>query len=119
MAKNLKKLSFAKEELVNLNEYEMSHIKGGEAGTTTVTKITKSSKACAESATATINLTYDITKDASWWMCRPGCDCDRGGDNYRPQEIEIQESMGLESQTYNSETGYCCLPEIIIPSDKR
>ncbi|MBR3303535.1 MAG: class I lanthipeptide [Bacteroidales bacterium] len=44
MAKNLKKLSFAKEELVNLNEYEMSHIKGGEEGWTTIPKFTKWAK---------------------------------------------------------------------------
>ena len=115
MTKNLKKLSFAKEELVNLNEYEMSHIKGGEAGTTTVTKITKSSKACAESATATINLTYDITKDASWWMCRPGCDCDRGGDNDRPQDFQIEEP----GSTYVLEDGSCLLNTLIVTAEKK
>lgn len=53
--KELKKLNLEKEEIINLNEYEMDAVKGG------------STWACS---IASVALTYEIGKDSSWWNCQ-------------------------------------------------
>lgn len=61
--KKLRKLSLNKEEIVNLNNFEMRDLKGG------------STYACAvETALLTyevITITYDAGQQASWWQCSP------------------------------------------------
>lgn len=107
MAKNLKKLSFAKEELVNLNEYEMSHIKGGEAGTTTIVRISlKATKKLTETYSV-----YTATRELTLW----GNNDRHGGDNDRPQDFQIEEP----GSTYVLEDGSCLLNTLIVTAEKK
>ncbi len=108
MSKNLKKLTFAKEELVNLNEYEMSHIKGGEesAGTTIEFYL-----AVASLAVASIAFGYDVSKDWSWWYCPKGCECDKEKDEQNEGPIYV----GEEASATIGENGVdCYFPTLIV-----
>lgn len=59
--KELKKLNLEKEEIINLNEYEMEAVKGG-----------STYKCYIETAISAIGLTietYKLGKEESWWRC--------------------------------------------------
>lgn len=58
--KELKKLNLEKEEIINLNEYEMDAVKGG------------SSAVCISASAAVITAvkeTYEFGEARSWWTC--------------------------------------------------
>ena len=60
--KKLKKLVLKKEEIVNLNDYQMGQMKGG------------SSWPCAGSIAGSIATSievYSLGKEESWWTCPP------------------------------------------------
>ncbi|QIK61406.1 rSAM-modified peptide [Dysgonomonas sp. HDW5A] len=54
--KELKKIELKKDEVINLNNEEMGDLKGG------------STWACA-TVTLVTYITYDNTKERSWWSC--------------------------------------------------
>lgn len=62
--KKLKKLILKKEEIVNLNDYQMGQMKGGSSW--------PCAKSVIESAISFYNViesVYDHGKDESWWNC--------------------------------------------------
>ena len=65
--KKLKKLVLKKEEIVNLNDFQMGQMKGGSS-------VPCSSAGCAGSVIASITLSievYSLGKEESWWNCPP------------------------------------------------
>ncbi|MDR0231250.1 MAG: class I lanthipeptide [Dysgonamonadaceae bacterium] len=56
--KKLKKLTLRKEEIVNLNDYEMNVVQGG-----------GSSLACVTAVSAFSIAGYSLGKEESWWNC--------------------------------------------------
>ena len=88
--KKLKKLVLKKEEIVNLNDYQMRKIQGG------------STYECATSVIDTIGLSIDIYrlgKEASWWRC---------------PESQQEDCMTDISKYFM--TGGCLIPEVDIYS---
>lgn len=93
--KKLKKLVLKKEEIVNLNEYQMKQIQGG----STYVCVAKS---IAESLAASISVVvsvYETGKETSVWTC---------------PESQQEDCMGDISKYFM--TGGCLIPEVDVPS---
>lgn len=89
--KMLKKLVLKKEEIVNLNEYQMKQIQGG----STYWCIAKS---IIETIASAVSV-YEAGKEISVWNC---------------PESQPEDCMGDISKYFM--TGGCLIPEVEIPS---
>lgn len=88
--KKLKRLSLKKEEIVNLNEYQMEQMKGG------------SSYVCSFIASVELTIaTYSLGKDESWWNC--------------PASQQANCMTDISKQFM---TGGCLMPDVVIYSWK-
>lgn len=93
--KKLKKLVLKKEEIVNLNDYQMRQIQGG----STYWCVAQSIIETVASVVSIVTSVYETGKDASVWTC---------------PESQQENCMGDISKYVM--TGGCLIPEVDIPS---
>lgn len=93
--KKLKKLVLKKEEIVNLNDYQMRQIQGG----STYWCVAQSIIETVASVVSIVTSVYETGKEASAWNC---------------PESQQKDCMGDISKYVM--TGGCLIPEVDIPS---
>ena len=100
--KKLKKLSLKKEEIINLNDFEMNVVRGGtfDSGVGEATAIVTAVTAVVEAGIAV----YDEGEKQSWWNCPPVPDSQQA------------DCMSDVSKYFDWYTGVqaCMIPEVVV-----
>jgi len=94
--KILKKLTLRKEEIVNLNDFEMNVMRGG-TGLSCATAVISAVTAVASAGYAG----YELGKEESWWNCPVS------------QQANCMSAVSQNIVWYNGQ-GMCGIPEVVI-----